>query len=195
MWLACDHTRSGRLQIQASLQIPQEENLPENRILHSGLKAKGLSPGFSEVLPHKPDLAGPSKKKTGLFLPVMWISGCAKTISKSMTSETQTLRSWDLAQFPLHKVGRTAGKLATLGLDITVSSESVVTLLQRTAGVPWTRTRAVTASPPREAVWRGPEAPGSWGPPPRLALGLCSTLMATGLGAQGSGADAYRQSQ
>lgn len=88
MWLACDHTRSGRLQIQASLQIPLEENLPEN--VNPTLRAEGKG-SFSWNLVkcfNKPDLARTSKKKTGLFLSVMRIPGCTKTISKSMTSET-----------------------------------------------------------------------------------------------------------
>ena len=64
---------------------------------------------------YKPDLAGTSKKKTGLFLPVMWISGCAKTISKSMTSETPDSPSAGTWHSSPYWVRRTAGKVSHFG--------------------------------------------------------------------------------
>lgn len=87
-WLACDHAMSGSLQAQASLQIPLEENPHENGNPTFRAGRKESFSWESVKCFDKPDLAGTSEKKTGLFLPVMLVPGCAKSLSKWMASGT-----------------------------------------------------------------------------------------------------------
>ena len=112
MWLACDHTRSGRLQIQASHQIPLEENPPEDENPALGTEGKGSFSWNLVKCFNKPDLAGTSKKKTGRFLSVMQIPGCTKTISKSMTSETPDSPAAGTWHSPPYWVRRATGKVS-----------------------------------------------------------------------------------
>lgn len=98
-WLAGDHTVSGGLQAQASLQIPLEENPHENGYPTFRAGRKGSFSRDSVKCFNKPDLAAASEKKTGLFLPVMPVPvpSCAKRLSKWMawgTADCPTAGPW-----------------------------------------------------------------------------------------------------
>ena len=195
-WLACDHTRSGRLQVQACLQILLEENPHENRNPTFRAEGKGSFSWDSVKWFNKPDLAGTSKKKTSLFLPVMRVPGCAKTLSKRIRNCRLSL-SWDLAWLPL--LGResswAAGKLSHSWVGTPLSPQTKRSHFSR--GQPRStrlalgltqapRVWVVVAASPHQGKLSGMDQGSwlSWVTPPRLALELGSILMATGLSAK-----------